>query len=150
MSTLINKGFTLIEMMVIVAILGILVTIALPAYQFYIGRAEIAETFQLLEDLKIEIGINLTVNGHLPSVEDVSPSGSIGSAAAHINGNYIQDGAVSVEAGTGKITVPFDRGYSSGKHLTLMPRRITGDETWLLTWECGGTVDLRLLPQVCR
>ena len=50
-------GFTLIELMIVTAIVGVLTMLALPAYQDYAARAQVAETYYLLDELKTEIGI---------------------------------------------------------------------------------------------
>ena len=141
-------GFTLIELMIVTAILGILTMLALPAYQDYAGRAQVAETYYLLDELKTEIGIYASIYNHLPDAVEVSPSGSVGSAAARMGGTYIRHGGVTVEADTAKISVPFDKGYHKGKILTLSPTR--DSESGIITWVCGGTIELRSLPAVCR
>ena len=112
-----QKGFTLIELMIVIAIIGILVVVAIPTYQNYTGRAQASEALYLADDLKTEISI---------------ASG------------------VTVEADTGKISIPFDKGQNKGKVLTLTPYRNHNDSTWLLNWQCGGTLDPIMVPAMCR
>ena len=145
-----QKGFTLIELMIVIAILGILVVIAVPTYQNYIGRAQASEALYLADDLKTEISIASAVNNRLPNAEDVSKQGAIGVIAQRIGGTYIQNGGVTVEADTGKISIPFDKGQNKGKVLTLTPYRNNNDSTWLLNWRCGGTLDPMMVPAMCR
>lgn len=59
-------GFTLIELMIVTAILGILTMLALPAYQDYAARAQVAETYYLLDELKTEIGIYASIYNLCP------------------------------------------------------------------------------------
>lgn len=66
-----QKGFTLIGLMIVVAILGIPVVVVVPTYQNHIGRAQASEALYLA-DLKTEIGIASAVNNRLPNAEDVS------------------------------------------------------------------------------
>ena len=54
-----QKGFTLIELMIVIAIIGILAAIAIPAYQNYIAKAQVAEAFTLADGIKTSVGTNL-------------------------------------------------------------------------------------------
>ena len=67
-----QKGFTLIELMIVIAILGILVVVAIPTYQNYIGRAQASEALYLADDLKTEISIASAVNNRLPQMQRMS------------------------------------------------------------------------------
>nr|AGE34446.1 pilin [Neisseria sp. AP312] len=145
-----EQGFTLIELMIVVAILGILAIVAFPAYQDYTGRAQVAESYYLVDELKTEIGVYAAVNNRLPDAAEVSPTGGIGQTASQMGGTYIQQGGVTVEADTAKISIPFDNGYNKGKVLTLTPRRANSDGGWMITWTCGGTLDPKMLPAICR
>lgn len=89
-----QKGFTLIVLMIVVAILGIPVVVVVPTYQNHIGRAQASEALYLADDLKTEIGIASAVNNRLPNAEDVGKQGAIGITAQRIGGTYIQNGGV--------------------------------------------------------
>ncbi|HFC8521730.1 TPA: prepilin-type N-terminal cleavage/methylation domain-containing protein [Neisseria subflava] len=89
-----QKGFTLIGLMIVIAILGIPVVVAVPTCQNHIGRAQASEALYLADDLKTEIGISSAVNNRLPNADDVGKQGAIGVTAQRIGGTYIQNGGV--------------------------------------------------------
>lgn len=88
-----QKGFTLIGLMIVIAILSIPVVVAVPTYQNHIGRAQASEALYLA-DLKTEIGISSALNNRLPNAEDVGKQGTIGVTAQRIGGTYIQNEGV--------------------------------------------------------
>lgn len=65
-----EKGFTLIELMVVVAIIGILASIAIPAYQDYMTRAKVAEIFEIASPLKKDIADYYAYHGKMPKNND--------------------------------------------------------------------------------
>ena len=72
-----QKGFTLIELMIVVAIIGILAAIAIPAYQNYIARSQAAEAFTLADGLKTTIQTNLQNNSCYKTADYVAANDSI-------------------------------------------------------------------------
>ncbi|WP_299771780.1 pilin [uncultured Pseudoteredinibacter sp.] len=68
----VQKGFTLIELMIVVAIIGILAAVALPAYQDYTSRTKVTEPVSLLSGLKIDVSAYHTDTGTLPTLAQLT------------------------------------------------------------------------------
>ncbi len=136
----VQQGFTLIELMIVVAIIGILAAVAIPAYQDYIGRAQVAEAVQLLGGLKTPVEERLgTQNNTNIDLSDFRVGGNYVSTITHGDDS---DTFVAVFKSSGVNT------GLVGKKLDLTITRSTG------IWLCGrGTdtdVDARYLPSSCK
>ncbi|HFB0897018.1 TPA: pilin, partial [Neisseria gonorrhoeae] len=131
MNTL-QKGFTLIELMIVIAIVGILAAVALPAYQDYTARAQVSEAILLAEGQKSAVTEYYLNNGIWPS--DNSAAGVASSSS--IKGKYVQ----KVEVNNGVVTAEMlSSGVNKeikGKRLSLWARREAGSVKWF----CGQPV----------
>ena len=138
-----QKGFTLIELMVVVAIIGVLSAIAIPQYQNYVARAQVAEGFSLVASGKMAVAEYYNENGTFPKDNAAARLG----AANTIIGKYV--GSVTVD--TGKLTVAFNTTTAhdslQGKNFVLTPK----DNGGSISWSCGvGTVGTDYLPNSCQ
>ncbi|HEZ2337097.1 TPA: pilin [Neisseria meningitidis] len=131
MNTL-QKGFTLIELMIVIAIVGILAAVALPAYQDYTARAQVSEAILLAEGQKSAVTEYYLNHGIWPS--DNSAAGV--ASSADIKGKYVQ----SVEVKNGVVTATMlSTGVNKeiqGKKLSLWAKRQAGSVKWF----CGQPV----------
>lgn len=142
-----QKGFTLIELMIVVAIIGILAAVALPAYQDYTARSQVSEAMILADGAKTAVTEYWTTKGSMPA-----SNGSAGlAAAASISGKYVRSVTV---ASTGVITAVM-RGTGSvskgieTKELALSPATAAGSVKW--TCKAGATaLAAKYLPTSCR
>ena len=155
MKKYLSSGFTLIELMIVIAIIGILAALALPAYQDYTGRAQAAEGFTVSEGLRQEISIWLANYKKLPDAQAVASNGYIGAQAAALKGKYIHDGGVSIAADTGVISVPFDDGVVKDVTLVLTPTISIVAYEQVIKWTCSAQSNKvsnpdRFLPSSCR
>src|SRR5687767_11847445 len=127
----VQKGFTLIELMIVVAIIGILAAIAIPAYQDYTIRAQVTEGLNLAGAAKAAVSESFANNGTFPTTNALAGIGT----ATDIQGKYVS--SVTVGA-NGVITVLFGNQANAanlaGKTLTLTPGvSANGD----VGWQCG-------------
>ena len=134
-----QKGFTLIELMIVVAIIGILAAIAIPAYQDYTKRTHVSEGLSLAGGAKAAVTEFFSTKGTWPTT-----NGSAGIAtAASIKGNAVN----SVTVGSsGKITVALNATKVASGNVVLTPTNTGGS----VTWKCTGTVPAKYLPSNCR
>ncbi|MCH7379688.1 MULTISPECIES: pilin [Acinetobacter] len=136
-----QKGFTLIELMIVVAIIGILAAIAIPAYQNYTKRSHVSEGLNLAGGAKTAVTEFYSSNNRYPA-----NNASAGLAAASaITGNAV----TSVTVASGLITVAYNTKIddTTGKTLVLSPTTAGG----AIQWKCKvGTIDPKLVPSNCR
>ncbi|ENW2316932.1 pilin, partial [Neisseria gonorrhoeae] len=131
MNTL-QKGFTLIELMIVIAIVGILAAVALPAYQDYTARAQVSEAILLAEGQKSAVTEYYLNHGKWPA-----DNGAAGVASASdIKGKYVKE--VKVENGVVTATMKSDgvNKEIKGKKLSLWGKREDGSVKWF----CGQPV----------
>ena len=136
-----QKGFTLIELMITVAIVGILAAVALPAYQDYTIRAQITEGMSLAAGAKSTVAEFHSNKGVLPVTNAAAGySGAVG--------KYVS--AVAIGAG-GVITATMGGAANSnitGTFVTLTPAEDAA--TGVLRWTCASTANAKYLPSSCK
>ncbi|EMT0009806.1 pilin [Neisseria gonorrhoeae] len=132
MNTL-QKGFTLIELMIVIAIVGILAAVALPAYQDYTARAQVSEAILLAEGQKSAVTEYYLNHGKWP---ENNASAGVASSPTDIKGKYVQKVEVAKGVVTAQMASTGVNKEIQGKKLSLWAKRQDGSVKWF----CGQPV----------
>ncbi len=145
-----QQGFTLIELMIVVAIIGILAAIAIPAYQDYTIRAQVSEGLSLSSGSKAAVAEFFQDSGSWPTNNELA---GLEAVPANIKGKYVS--AVTVTAGGlgALITVDFT-GPSANTALVTAQLVLEADGSGggSIVWACkaAGGMQAKWLPSACR
>ena len=139
----VQGGFTLIELMIVVAIIGILAAIAIPAYQDYTIRAQVSEGLSLASGSKVSLSEFYQQHGRFPG--NNAAAGLAESAS--IQGNYVSSVGVSGDT----VTVTYGNEVNALIDTQTLTLAADTSNTGSIRWTCASSaIDAKFLPAECR
>jgi type IV pilus assembly protein PilA len=138
----VQQGFTLIELMIVVAIIGILAAVALPAYQDYTTRAKISEVLVMTAPAKLAVAETSSSIGGLASLTASGTGYIFPGQTKYVQNIVIADGPAATVTATSKVN-------GAAGDIVLTPTEV-GTGTGQLTWVCSSAIPAKYLPNECR
>ena len=141
-----QKGFTLIELMIVVAIIGILAAVALPAYQDYTVRAKVSEIVLAASGPKTAVAEFFQSKGAMPA--DAAAAGIVTSASKFVTSVGYAQTSTTIGVITALATTAVGGGVVATEGVVLTG---TGNTTTgIVDWICTGSIAAKYLPSTCR
>lgn len=143
MKAQLQKGFTLIELMIVVAIIGILAAIALPAYQDYTTRAKVSELILAASSAKTNVTEAATTLGKMPVTASLVLASQVSNyVASVVYTSTLASSALVTATGTSALGV--------GATNNTIVLNATYSETGQVIWTCGGKIEKKYRPASCQ
>ncbi len=152
----VQQGFTLIELMIVVAIIGILAAVALPAYQDYTARSKITEVMLQIDACKTGVTEFLQSNGQFPAGADAAGCSSTVTTKYMAAGLAVDNATAAITSGQ----IQSVAGGADAKHIILQPtsdaartKALVKATDPIMGWSCGtdaATTDYKYFPAPCR
>ncbi|MDO1527795.1 pilin [Fulvimonas sp. R45] len=137
-----QKGFTLIELMIVVAIIAILAAIAIPAYQDYATRSKVSEVIVMTDAAKVAVTETASSLGSLQSVTAANSGYTFPGAT-----KYVSDITIGTN---GQITAASSVPNATG-NIVLTPTEVNAAQhSGQLDWKCTTTIATKFVPAGCR
>jgi type IV pilus assembly protein PilA len=151
-----QQGFTLIELMIVVAIIGILASIALPAYQDYVAKAQVSDPVTVIGGIKMKVLDYFQQEGACPDNTSAIPNYDIAKNDEYTS-KYVSDILTAGTAGTdGGCTIQAtfnDSGINKALQSKIITFQLFGADKGQYKWSCYTDIDAtnyKLLPKNCR
>src|SRR3954468_13595951 len=143
----IQKGFTLIELMIVVAIIGILAAVAIPAYQDYLNRSKMSEVLASVSACKTSVSEYAAAKNQLPT--DVTKAGCSTTATQYMSKRDVGAGGVIAATVSGNVA------DQTGKIISMTPNKDTtgtaaADGDPIVAWKCTYDGNAKYVPASCR